>query len=270
MRMRHRHQHGFTLVELVVAMVLGMLVLALIVGVVIDLFGSSERSAARSKAQRSSVAAAELLLSDLRAARAPHREPKFTGSSDNLRNLLLRGATPAPSSLLVHDLVDARSNTLRFYAELIQSPTNTTAECVSWEVVTSGALRRTVRPMSATCTTGAVLQQSEVMPAPRTVGTTTAGAIPKPFSYRLLVQPAPLAAAPNPDLCTTPRVTDATAAALPGATNALRRDQVMGVELDLRSFITTKVGRGDQELITSASIVSRQSQEYRYAIGCVA
>ncbi len=265
---RSEAESGFTLIELLVAMVLTMIVLAMIVGVLIDLFGSSERSAARSKAQRSSVAAGELLLADLRAMRAPNREPRWTGSADNLRNLLLRGVPTDPPGLRIHDLVVADPSRIRFYAELFQSAGNTTPECVTWQVTPTGALHRTVQ--RTTCT-GSAIQQTEVMPAPPT-GLTAAGAIPTPFRYRLLVQPDPQGANIDPDACTTQVLGSASTAALPGAgaTDVLRRDQVMGIDMDLRSFVSTKVGRGDQELVTAASIVSRQSQEYRFAIGCVA
>lgn len=258
MRMTDRHaESGFTLIELIVAMVLGLIVLALIFGVVLDMFGASERSGFRAKAQRSAVNASEMLTSDLRAMRAPQREPRFTGSSDNLRNLILFNENP--TNILVHDIVGATPTRLVFYAEVFNTSAN--SECITWEVLASGALQRSVRRFSAGCTAATVpLQQSLVMPKPEVARASALAAVPNPFRYRRLVQPTP--ANPNVSACTTPISTNL-------VTN-LQRDQVVGIDLDLRSFVMGKVGRGDQQLMTSAAIPGRQSQEYHYAIGCVA
>jgi prepilin-type N-terminal cleavage/methylation domain-containing protein len=250
-------EDGFTLVELLVAMVLGAIVLALIVGAIIDMFGSSERSAMKSKAERSAVAAVEMLTSDLRAARAPEREPFYTGSADNLRNLIL---FQRDQGLLVHDIAVATPTRLAFYAEL--DNTSPRAECVVWAVQPNGSLRRTVYPFTSNCAgaSGAARQDSEVMP-PAAKNASALAKPPQPFTYRLLAHPANVATV-RPNACTTPTRTT--------AASALERDQITSVELDLRSFVAGKVGRGDQELITAVSISSRQAQEYRYAIGCVA
>jgi prepilin-type N-terminal cleavage/methylation domain-containing protein len=257
-RARHRDA-GFTLVELVIGMVLGTIVLALIVGAVIDMFGSSERSAMKQKSQRATVAAVEQLTSDLRAARAPEREPFYTGSADNLRNLLLFQRNP--TNLLVHDLVAATPNRIVFYAELVNSSRR--PECVTWAVQGDGSMRRTVRPFSANCLAGggAALQDTMVMPPPERTRATAASAIPNPFSYRLLQHPASTNPV-RPNACTTPTLTN--------LTTTLQLDQATSVEMDLRSFVAGRVAHGDQELISAVSIVSRQAQEYRFAIGCVA
>lgn len=249
---------GFTLVELVVGMVLGAIVLALIVGVVIDMLGASERAGTESKAQKAAVAAAEMLTSDLRAMRAPQREPIFTGSADNLRNLILLDQNPM--GLQVHDLTFAGPTRVTFFAEVVNASPST--ECVTWEVIADGALQRSVRPYAPDCGNGAVppLQQSQVMPPPERARASAAVTIPTPFRYRSMVQPTP--ATPDPDACTTP-VRSSTA-------SEIQRDQVVGIDMDLRIFVAGRVSRGDQELITSASIPSRQSQEYRFAIGCAA
>lgn len=252
-------EDAFTLVELLVAMVLGAIVLALIVSAIINMFGSSERSAMKSKAEKSAVAAVEMLTSDLRAARAPEREPYYTGSADNLRNLILFRRNPG--NLLVHDIVAATPVQMVFYAELVNS--SPSAECVTWAVQQNGSLRRTVRPFSRNCLAagGSTLQDAEVMPAPETARATAAAAVPKPFQFRLLQHPANTAVV-RPNACTTPTITN--------PSSPLGLDQITGVEMDLRSFVAGKVGRGDQELISAVSISSRQAQEYRYAIGCVA
>jgi prepilin-type N-terminal cleavage/methylation domain-containing protein len=252
-------ERGFTLIEMIVALVLCGIVLALMIGAVIGVFGSSNKSSANAKSQKATVAAVEQLTTDLRSARAPERSPRYVGSPDGLRDVLLRGAGPALHS---QDLLDARAGRLLMYAEAIASSPR--EECILWEVRSDGALQRTVYPFSPGCTavTGPGLQQREVMPAPP-AGASAAAAAPAPFSYRMLVQPDPL----NPDLdpsdCTTP-------APRANLASRLERNQVVGVDLNLRSFVIQRDGRGDQELLSSVSMSARQGMDYRYGIGCVA
>lgn len=250
------HEHGFTVIELLVAMVLSAVVLALIIGVVIEMFGSSERSSMQNKAQKATTLAADMLTSDLRAMRAPQREPRFTGSPDNLRSMILDGDD---QGLLVHDLLVAEPSRITFYAELVNSSVD--AECVTWHVRPDGALQRDVLRHAPGCTSATgMLQSSIVMPQPERSRAAAAASIPAPFSYRQLRQPTP--ANPDPSTCTTPTV--------PSAGTVLGRDQVTAIDMDLRSFVAGRVGRGDQHLQTSVTIASRQGMEYRYAIGCAA
>lgn len=252
-----RRECAFTMVEVLVGLLLSTLVIVLLIGALIDMFSSSDRSAARSKAQRSAVSAGELLMNDLRAMRAPQREPLFTGSADNLRNLILFGQNQ--SNLLVHDLLVATPTRVTFYAETVNAAAD--AECITWQVMADGSMRRTVRAHTAGCASaGAVLQQSEVMPGLDGSRTTAALDIPEPFSYRTLEQRDPLD--PDPDRCDARTRTS--------LTSDLQRDQALGIDMDLRSFVVSRSTRGDQELLTTASIASRQSQEYRFAIGCAA
>lgn len=255
-----RDQAGFTLVELLVGMVLSMLVLAMVIGFVINVFGSSDRTAARTKAQRAAVLAHEQLTSDLRSMRAPQREPIYTGSPDRLRSMLLTGYNP--QRLQVHDLLVATPTRTTFFAEVASNPAG--PECVTWEVMGTGALHRTVRRATNNCVGGggAVLQQREVMPAPPATGTSASARAPAPFSYGRLVQPRPAAAVINPDACTTPVSTTLT-------TN-LARDQVTSIRLDLRTFVVNRNASGDQQLQSTVAIASRQGSDFRYGIGCAA
>lgn len=249
---------GFTLIEVIVALVLTLLVLAFILGAVIDVFSSSNRSSANARSQKATVAAVEQLTTDLRAARAPERAPRYVGSPDGLRDVLLRGASPA---LNTQDLLEARSNRLLFYAESIS--TSPREECILWEVRADGALQRTVHAYSSRCAPlGAVLQRTELMPA-RSAGAAASTGAATPFSYRMLVQPNPLDPDLDPSACTTP-------APRANLATALERNQVVGVDLNLRSFVIHREGRGDQELLSSVSLASRQGMDYRYGIGCVA
>lgn len=254
-----RSEVGFTLVELIVGMVLSMIVLALILGLVTDLFGSSERSGTKARAQKAAVDAVEQLTTDLRATRAPEREPRFVGSPDNLRAMMLGGDNP--TGVLIHDITAADAASLTFYAEV--DPNSANSECVTWAGTATGALHRTVRAFTRGCGGGATLMQTEVMPTPETARASAAASIPSPFSYKQMIQPSPAAADPDPDACTTPAPSTT-------LTTPLQRDQVVAVVLDLRSFLAGRVGRGDQQLQSAVSIPGRQGLEYHYAIGCAA
>lgn len=251
---------GFTMIEVLVALVLSAIVLSLILGAVTDIFGASERSSTKARTQKAAVDAVELLTADLRAARAPEREPSFTGSPDNLRVLVLEQTNPR--GILVHDITAATSSSVTFYAELFGSSVN--SECVTWQVTPTSALHRTVRGFTRGCVGGggAVLQDTEVMPASERARAAAGAAMPTPFTYGMLRQANPAAADPDPDQCSTPVV------AAPAG--QLGRDQVVSINLTLRSFLAAKTGRGEQELRSTVSIPSRQGLDYRYAIGCAA
>lgn len=260
-------EQAFTLIELVVGLVLATIVMALLVGVIIDMFGASERSAMDNKAQRAAALAADTLTSDLRAMRAPEREPRFTGSPDSLRSMILDADNP--NGYEIHDLLLASPTQVMFYAELINTGGNSTVECVTWFVrPTDQALIREVRAWSRNCAGvaptrgggGAVLQQQEIMPAPERARASAAAKVPQPFRYRLMVVRNP--ANPDPSTCVTPAPMTGPLA------SPLQRDQVTNVLLDLRSFVAGRVASGDQQLQSSATITSRQSMEYRYGIGC--
>lgn len=253
----HR-EDGFTLVELIVGMVLGMIVLTMIIAFVIKSMGAGDRSGLRVTALRASMQASGQLTSDLRALRAPERQPKFIGNPDSARSLLLRGENPG--GIIVEDIVEATSTRLVFYAELMNSSAST--ECVTWQVMPDGALHRTVRGFTRDCTGGAVLQDREVMPRPERARASDAAAVPDPFAYLMFVQPQPNDPNIDPSKCTNERRF--------AATTALQRNQIQGVALDLRSFVANGSGHGDSRLIHAVSLSSRQGIDYRYAIGCAA
>jgi prepilin-type N-terminal cleavage/methylation domain-containing protein len=248
-------EQGFTLIELMVAMVLGLIVMALLIGLVMDMFTASERSALDNKAQKAASLAADMLTSDVRAMRAPQREPKFTGSPDNLRAMFL-DPDGNPNNYEIHDVTYASPQQITFLAEVA----NTTAgvECVTWQVQPDKALHRIVRAHSVNCAGGGggVISTQLVMPAPETAKASAAAAVPNPFSYRLL-------AVTKPPVCAETNVTT-------GVLKTLERDQISNVMLDLRSFVAGRAATGDQQLKTSVTISSRQGMEYRYGIGCVA
>ncbi|MCB0878811.1 MAG: prepilin-type N-terminal cleavage/methylation domain-containing protein [Thermoleophilia bacterium] len=254
-----RPESGFTLIELLVGMFLGAIVIAMVIGLVVNVFSSGDRSKARTKSQRSAFLAADQLQSDIRATRAPQRKPYFTGSPDRFRAMLLRDDNP--DGYQVHDVLAATGSSLTFYAEVNRASAD--VECVTWTQQADGSLRRVVRAYNAGCTGGggAVLQD-KLLVEPLAAQAAGGAAPPAPFSYRRLVQPSPMADPLDPDACT--------AVQSPSTSTTLERDQITAVMLDLRAFVASRDGHGDQQLQTTVAIGSRQGIEYRYAIGCAA
>ena len=248
-------EHAFTLIELIVAMILGLIVMALVIGVVMNMFSAGERASLDNKAQKAASLAADMLTSDVRSMRAPQREPRYTGSPDNLRAMFL-DPKGNPNNYEIHDITFASPQQVTFLAEV--DNTKAGVECVTWQVQPDRALHRIVRLHTANCGGGGggVVATQVIMPAPETAKASAAAAIPNPFSYRLL-------AVTKPPVCKETNVTS-------GTLSTLQRDQVSNVMLDLRSFVAGRTATGDQQLQSSVTISSRQGMEYRYGIGCVA
>lgn len=259
------------MIELILGMIIGTIVLALIIGLMVSMMDSSDRSTARTKSQRQAVAAVELLTNDLRTALAPDRTPILTGSDQGLRTLLL-GAGSNPEGLFVHDLLIATSNQLTFYGDVQGGTSNAGVECVTWRF-SNGGVSRTVRRVgltapplqrapqraaaTAACNSGTVIQKTQVIEPPPSLPT---GGIKDPFSYARLVQPNPNLTSDKLPPCTTTSNTPGT---------DWERSQVLGVNLDLRSFAQQRSARGNQQLRSAVAIPSRSNSTYHFAIGCV-
>ena len=255
-------ERAFTLIELIVGMVLSLIVLGILFSVVLDSFQGADRSSARRKAQQSATKAADLLTADLRAAAANQRDPRFYGSPDSLRHLILQ--EDDGDGMSVHDIVVATDSQLRFYSD-VDSDTRG-PECVTWEVV-GGALQRSVHALDGTryggCGAGALaltrISETRVIPAPSSDAAVTPA---PPFAYRMLRVQDP--SNPDPGTCQT---VESGAGGI-GPNQRLARDQVIAVHLDIQAFVTRRGTSGDQRQRTTVSIPSRQSVEYRYALGC--
>lgn len=249
-------ESGFTLIELVVAIILMSIMAAALTTVLVGAFNSSGRSSARAKAQRAAVGATNLMQDDLRAAHAKDRNPVNVRNQDTLRDMLMfDGAAP---NVDIHDVTAASGTSFTIEADLTSSPG---PECVTWYVAADTSVRRAVGPYRAGCA-GAPAGGTEQVVIPA-MPTKPPGGIPKLFSYQLLVQPR-IVRNMDPGDCTSQVLTTPA-----GNLSKLQRDQITGVKLDPSSFVVRSLVHGQQELVSFASITSRQSSEYRYGLGCV-
>lgn len=274
-----RRERGFTLIEVIVACILLAIVVILLFSVLIDAFRDGERARQRSKAQRNVTLSSEKLDSDLRAMRAPARNPKDVGGLEMMRESF----TLTDQNKEIHDIVLAEPDRLIFYAELDsvgEAGTVLDMECVEWFVtpVPDQALHRRVYPYSPNCQgavakTGAKLDE-EVVPKPDakyasdkdfdtvfSYYVTEPGATPNTCTERKVEEVPALGAASLP---TNPEPGQVV---LPGLGPQLL-DRIIAVEMDLRSFVSLKDARGESHFTQKVSIASRQQFEFRYAIGC--
>jgi hypothetical protein len=167
----------------------------------------------------------------------------------------------------VNDVTLATPTMLRFYADV--DSLRRGVECVTWAQRADGAIVRRVDRLDFTgrCSanggswepfSGASPLSSSVLMPP--TAKDAAEKPPAPFRYRLLVQPDVNDI--DPGACTTVEPPAGT------SLNPLQRNQLIGVEFNVRAILSRRGSSGDQAQETGASLASRQMLTYRYALGC--
>lgn len=281
---------GFTLIELVVACIILALVLIILFAVVLDMFRSGERTRQRNKAQRHVVLVSERLTSDIRAMRAPNRNPKDTTGIEMMRE----GFTLSDQYKEIHDILLAQPDRLVFFAEVDSVGESGTSadiakedlECIEWWVAPNQSVRRTVYPYSENCSgalakSGSKLDE-EVVPPPDAENATDDD-FRSIFSYYVTEVPA----GSELGTCEEQKIgfeqpvqqvrpfggevgrgeTPDGSVILPGY-GPQQVDRIVAIELDLRSLVSVKGARGEAHFLQKLTIPSRQQYEFRYAIGC--
>lgn len=263
MKVRDAHDRvaGFTLIELVVAMVLMGAVGLLITRTLMGGLETSQKSISTQQALQRANAAIDLMASDIRSARAPDRDLLRT-SSDVRDALAYPASVPSQSGPLdVRDLVHAEPNELWMRTDAVRELSGVQrAECVGW-VVRAGSLWREVRTDGPTCrTSGQILRSKQVL-----TGLPT-NAAPM-FSYTRLNNPevarfAGTTQQIDPKKC----VKLAPVNSLPATSVALA--EVVSVQIDLTSVVRRADQSGETGLRDAVSIRSRLNQSYLFGLGC--
>jgi prepilin-type N-terminal cleavage/methylation domain-containing protein len=278
---RSRSDAGFTLIELVVAICLLAIIIALITTALVKVLDSSSRANERAKAQRAAVTSQDLLQDDLRAARAYQRDTATITSVDELRDDIYY---QLPTAKDIHDISLATSKAITFEADVFQGPGAPRPECVRWYQQPDYSIIREVHDWTSGCSNGSapgtLRQKMVMMPKPVALPLATT---PPPVGYRLMWQRTRNATDPDPANCFQSYLTgaaakkDVTGAAanlgnLSSKTSRARLDAIVGVVLDLRAWAQrskTSTAHGDQELVAFATIASRESPDYHYGLACV-
>jgi prepilin-type N-terminal cleavage/methylation domain-containing protein len=282
-------ERGFTMVELVIALVLAGVVLGVAVFGITSLLGSSSKGQVDRRNAADIADALERFERDMRAAESDRVDG--TMIRDELRASVLWGRTRTSSGsvttikgatvcdtpseqstqyCLDEDITIAQPGEVWFRADV--DATNNGRECVSWRVI-AGELWRRVTANAATCRTGAVgatLSNERVLSAPPSGAGNIAGTS---ASFVFLTRYNPVAfAAPINSIVDVDQCQSFTYP--PGTTlTNRRRGYITNVTLDLAAWTTGgNAANADtaarSRLTTSATIMSRATDDYNYATGC--
>ncbi|MCW2956880.1 MAG: hypothetical protein JWO69_1749 [Thermoleophilia bacterium] len=289
-------ERGFTMIELLVAMVLSTVVFGVAALVASSLFvGTSHSNAGRVSSKRASTVL-ERFDRDVRYAQSPDVVDR-PRAGDDLREMLLWGQSRDATGRIVRTSPDecnaSAQVALRDFCQF-EDITRATAtelwvrsdvrnatvaddgvECVRWEI-RSGALWRTVhrprptldcRRIGSTSYLGAVVEDEELLPAPPT--STTGNVERRAASLGYLVSWNPGAGARtsgsivDPTSCSTQQTDYAT------APTGRQRTFIVTVTLDLAANARASHGAaGRSRYAVSASLLGRSNDDYVRAAGC--
>ncbi len=264
-RRAHRSEHGFTLIELVVGMVLLVLVITAIVAAISGLGSASSDTMANRASQQQALDALETMRRDIRVARTPARDA-WDGRRDTLRQLLYfesdqaqPGAADASRAVCngiayVHcmrDVTVATPNQFWFRADVRQGSGWIGAECVGY-TASSTALTRTVSPNWRACGPGVAGGVQDAILRGRLDAA--------PFSYTLRAHPnIPANGIAPPSECrtsTTPNV------------SGRNLNFITAVQVGLTSVFSERQESATNGVDTSLVITGRTSGDHAYAVGC--
>lgn len=272
-RPRRRLERGFTMVELVVAMILMMLVVGGVVYAVTQLGRGNATLTTQRKAQRDALEALDQMRHDFGIARTPSLElfvdrrevlrsliafhdDGSNGDRDLSRDACRVGASGATYIECLTTVTVAEPNQVWFRAN-VDSATPA-AECVGY-VVSAGTLTRYVAPNWRTCNSGSIGS------AVRTVlvkGNSAAGTRANAFAYTTRR---------NPALVPRGYVDPSTCASQAPVTRVTgNRAFISSIEINLTPLTGTGGELTEAGLKTSAGITAHNTGDYAYAMGCAA
>lgn len=248
-----RGERGFTLIEILVASVIGIVVLALAISWMQTTVRGADRAGTRAAAGVATDRAIARLRQDLASARARDR------AADAIYDPLdfataIRSGTPLRGydadgvtvrELDVQDVVLASDRVLVFSSS---RPDGT--RCIRWRVDNGALVREELGGVDQGCSdTMPVTRRSELLP-PSADGRSSVGA---PFSY-VLADPQPGAA----------RCATVTAGAAQGG----RRGAILAVLVDVQALAGHAAIEGRSGRTTRIDLRSRHAEEYQRALGC--
>lgn len=287
-----RREAGFTLPEMIVAMVLGTMALTTTSTIFVTLMQGSSKASATVRASQRSADTIDQFGTDLRSARSPDRSPANIANNDSLRSWLL-GTTQLPTLDLL-DISYADANQIWFRSDVVPEANNAVpaAECVGYHLDSQGRLLRSVYsdwracpgntgtncillgPGSSSCAlanNGNTNNNTNI----NTVNTAGLGSpieeivlIENPpandrpaniFRYTLLQNTQPTKPQIDPNDCRRVVTNN------PGANGV---NNVLMATIDLRSYIVRGDSVGESSVRGSVTLRSRLSYDYQYALGC--
>jgi len=265
-------ERAFTLIELLIAGVLGVLVIGMASLALMGMFSGSSGLEASERSDVKAGRLSERLAGDLRDARAIDRAGSDAPTADELRDILFRrtseprAATGHAGSMDLRDIASAGPTRLVFQADVASDPLNAgldaTPECITWEVVTDSpggpvgdwAIVRTVRAWTSGCATAGAQLDREVIVGPVDPNIRGAAAPGALFAYRTRVNIAA-------STCTNQ-------AAAAGVLDDVTTNRVVSVSVNLTAGERRAGQASSEQSGTDITIRARQAADYRTAMGC--
>ncbi|MCW2955555.1 MAG: hypothetical protein JWO69_424 [Thermoleophilia bacterium] len=258
---RRVREHGFTLIEVIIALVLFGVVLAFISRPFMDGVSGANKGTATAVAERVVGEATDRFRTDVQAALAPDRDQQHIRDASKLQRALTDGSFIATSDdpaalgmrLDVADIVDASPTRLVLRADVVNDEISPGSECVTWEASLNTSprfsLQRTVRggTSAAACSAGPIRSQEWlVRDVPRAAGVTYDNL----FRYGVL-QPAP-----------------GCRVVVQPAAPAMQRHRVVAIDMRLSAIIVRGGAASEASDRDLVAIRSHDSADYRRALGC--
>ncbi|MBC7645091.1 MAG: prepilin-type N-terminal cleavage/methylation domain-containing protein, partial [Thermoleophilia bacterium] len=275
-RRLHDGQQGFTLIELMVALIILAIVVAALSKPLLGAFSTASHARSSEGAQAAVLRSADLLQADVLAARSPDRNTSRQRGVDSLSQALLRDARGSavsddPSDLGrsfdVFDILVASRTQLRMVVEA--DGRNAGAECVQWDAEDTARTRqvylRRVLYSNRNCG-GRVLASDTLIPrqpwVPTNIGETSAS-VPPVFTYHLLC---------NPDAAHCGGRFGSSAGGCRGwnSTNVVDSglNAIVSLSFDMRSVEMHSGAPASSRSINQITFPAREATDYRRSLGC--
>lgn len=256
-----RSEHGFTMIELVVAMILLGIVGAIIVTGVSGGVSGYQDAKTTSDGMAEAAEAAERFGTDLRVARSQGRSGPIISPSDLQTAIDTNGDLTdiaTGRSLDWRDVFEATPSSAGFQADVIdEAGAGARPECVRWSVANAAGgweLRRTVRSYTPQCAGGgggvleddALTKPNASQPAPGTGGT------PPLFTF----------------VASRTAGTNCSAQAIAGTPSAIDRNRIVSVRINFRSLAGAGTAASNSALLDEVTIRSRAASDYQFGLRC--
>jgi prepilin-type N-terminal cleavage/methylation domain-containing protein len=269
-----RRDHGFTLIELVVAMVLLVVVMSGLVYGVMQLGRGNSEAMTDRKAQREALDTMEQLRLDVRAARSPALD-QWDGRRENLRDVIAFGRDSVASgprdpahavcgslafTSCVQDITFASGSQLWFRSDTRFGAGWDGTECIGY-VRSATGLTRYESTNWRNCRPGAGGTETKLI---------TARNVPaRVFTYSVRFHPGMVRQRlVDPAGCRTyTRRAQVPDASIPW--NSSRQlNFINAIDIDLRGITVERGTAATAGLQTSVPVTSRTTGDYAYATGC--
>lgn len=246
------------MIEMLVAMVLFGIVSGMAMYAAVDTLGNQAKVSASRKALGDANIAAQRFAEDVRGALSPDRQDELI--DDNDLSMLIDTVPRAqggrhPSSPRNRDVLAATETSLSLWANVVSVPGQPTLqECVTWQLLPSGSLVRTVRAFSAAGCNGAVLLQDTMLEPTPAAAVNARGDAVQLFQFTTLGRPGGTACASRQ----TTRV----------ASNA-ELNRIVEINIDLRSLVGSGATVGRSTVKSSIGLRNRTTSQYLEGLGCL-